>query len=103
MKRDLSVIRYILKRVEDVVDFDTALGIPEMIDDYLAQPGKNPEDGAVFYASFKLLQSEKFILTGQGSRPTETGSITWDTIKGITWRGYNLIDAIDSGRALEFV
>lgn len=102
MKRDLAIIRHILQKVEDITDFDVALGVPELIEDYIAQDGKS-EDGGLVYASFKLLQSEKFILTGQGSRPTETGSTSWETIKGITWRGYNLIDAIDHGRALEFV
>lgn len=103
MKRDLAVIRFILQKIEDATDYECSIRINQLIEEYVAQPGKDEKDGALMYASFKMLKAEKFILAGEISQQTTTGSISWETAKGITWRGYNLIDAIDNGRPLEFV
>lgn len=103
MKRDLTVIRLILRKVEENADYDCSIAINQLIEEYVSQPGKDIRDGALMYASFRMLKAEKFILFGETNQQTPTGSTTWETIKGITWRGYNLIDAIDNGRPLEFV
>ncbi|WP_323115134.1 hypothetical protein [Pseudomonas guariconensis] len=103
MKRDLGAIRFILRKLEDVVDPEVALALPELVNAYADFVGDTPENRKALVGSFKLLLSEKFIVSERATWNTKEGPKVWDTLKGITWRGYNLIDAIDQDRPLDMI
>lgn len=102
MKRDLIAIRFLLQQIEEC-PADTALSLPKLAEAYRAIPGKTDDDSMSLLSSFKLLKSEKFIIADVSTWNTTEGSKSWDTLKGITWRGYNLIDAIDENRPLDTI
>lgn len=103
MKRDLTAIRFILKQLEDTTSPDQAVAFPEIQKAYLALPEMVEQDGLNLLAAFNLLRGEKFIVADRATWNTAEGPKSWDTLKGITWRGYNLIDAIDRNRPLDSI
>ena len=103
MKRDLQAIRFILKQLEDTTTPDQAVGFPQIQKTYSALPGKTEQDGWNLVAAFQLLKNEKFIIADKANWNTTEGTQSWDTLKAITWRGYNLIDAIDQERPLDSI
>ncbi|WP_146232958.1 hypothetical protein [Pseudomonas protegens] len=103
VKRDLGAIRFILQKLEDVVDSSVALALPDLVDAYADFAGDTPENRRALVGSFRLLLSEKFIVSDRATWNTPEGPKAWDSLKGITWRGYNLIDAIDQDRPLDTI
>lgn len=103
LKRDLVAIRFILKQLEEIASPDQAVALPRLHETYLALPGKIEQDGLNLVAAFNLLKNEKFIISEKANWNTAEGTKSWDTLKGITWRGYNLIDAIDQERPLDSI
>lgn len=103
MKRDLVAIRFILRKLEETTDPSVYLALPEIVDSYAAIFGDSPETRMRLVAMFKLLQNENFVSASRANWAFPDGAKTVDVLTGITWRGYNLIDAIDEERSLDTV
>lgn len=102
VKRDLNAVRFILRKLEDA-DPEKAIALPDLVNAYADVAGDTPENRKALVGSYKLLQSERFIISERSTWNTQEGPRALETLKGITWRGYNLIDAIDQQRPLDTI
>lgn len=103
LKRDLASLRYILRRIEEHVDPHKGLRLDAVEADYVEALGSTQEALHEFRFAIELLKEEKFILVRTVQVNANNGANTWTVLDRITWRGYNLMDAIDQERPLDSI